>query len=183
MSTLRAVLGVLALVALARVGQVIYMGWKDNETRFNCSRNMKHENYNKLMFFICDGKILKPVGWIPLEIFIGRRNLKYKESPKGSINPQIWMNLLSFSKRVFSRVEIEISQCTCNLQMAFFLIQKHHYLQQPGVPKINENFSLKLSEIESRKRNENINFSRPRKTAFLTTFLRTVTYFFHIREL
>ena len=34
----------------------------------------------------------------------------------------------------------------------------------PGVPKMNENFSFKLSEIESGKRNENIHFFKSRKS-------------------
>ena len=51
----------------------------------------------------------------------------------------------------FSRIEIEISQkdvlVTCKLH--FF---KTPLLQNPGVPKMNENFSFKLWEIEGRKR-------------------------------
>ena len=82
------------------------------------------------------------------------------------VEREIWNSYLEFRDEkgksrahISKRVEIEISKegvlVTCKW---FFFIQKH---QNPSVPKMNENFNIKLSEIASRKRNFS---SHPRKS-------------------
>ena len=59
-----------------------------------------------------------------------------------------------------------------------FFHPKTPILQDPGILKMDKNFIIKLSEIESRKRNEDIHISRLRKKfLFLLSIFLTRTRF------